>query len=121
MLQASGVDGDPGIRAALKQGTRAARMIQMNVGEQNPVNGLGAKAEATEGLKNSWNCILGRSVDHRNAALLNDQMNCIEFISHVARVQRKNSIAKIPHLGGGLASSGMLMKRMSSGHEKSVV
>lgn len=121
VLQAAGVDGDPGIRALFKQGTRAARMIQMNVGEQNPVDGFGSKAECTEGLKNAWNGILGRGIDHRNAALLNNQMNCIEFISNVARVQRKNSIVKIQYLGGRLVSSGMLMKRMGGEHKQSIV
>ena len=72
MLQASGVDGDPGIWAALKQGARAARMIQMDVGEQNPVDGLGAKAKGAEGFKNSWNGILGRGIDDRNTALLDN-------------------------------------------------
>jgi hypothetical protein len=117
MLQTSGVDGDPSIRAAFKQGARAARMIQMDVGEQNPVDGLGAKAKGAEGFKNSWNGILGRGINHCNTALLDHQMNRIKLISYVARVQCKNSIAKISDWVLWLARSRVLMKRVRGNHK----
>jgi hypothetical protein len=104
-----------------EQGARPAGMIEMNMGEKNPVNGFGAKAEGPEGLKNSGNRILGCGIDHRNTPLFDNQMNGIKFIPYIARVQCENSAAKIPQLWCRLASSGMLMKRIGGGHKKSAV
>ena len=77
-----------------------------------------AKAEAMQALKNTRNCILGCGINHRNVPLLDNQMNRIKFIPHIARVQCKNSIAKIPHLRRRLAGRLMLMKRISGRHKK---
>jgi hypothetical protein len=112
----SWVHGDPSVRAVLKQCSCTTGVIEVHMGQQNPVHGLRTETERRERPKNSGHRILGRGVNHRNATLFNDKMDRIELVTKIARIKRIDALTKVAHQGGDQRGTGVLVKRGRESH-----
>jgi hypothetical protein len=93
MPSATRMNNQFGIWKGLHHRARAARVIQVNVGQNNVVDRIDIQSKLFQCRQCIRYSVIGAGIDESNMAVLHDQVNSGENRPHITRVERDNSVA----------------------------
>ena len=73
-----------GVRECAHQATRAAGVIEVDVGEHHPIHGFGRDAQRGERTKHLWHRGVATGIDDRRATVLHDDVDGGELRAAIA-------------------------------------
>ena len=95
MRGAARVHRDAGVRQLLEQRAGAAGVVEVDVGEQHPVDRGARDALGVERREQVRHRERGAGIDERRAAAVDDQVAGVEPRAHIVRVDRRDAVGVI--------------------------